>query len=141
MGTAYKSCCQRRHRGQDKAEIITPLSPGTVGKRSVCMGGVGAESTRSIHCSIERVREIASTFFRFKNLCANTDTDSDVRTCFFAIMMISSGVFFIMTIMGIYVGLFIYYAGLFIYHGYDTKYILGRKTLDLCVGRESGIIG
>lgn len=59
----------------------------------------------------------------------------------FAIMMISSGVFFIMTIMGIYVGLFIYYAGLFIYHGYDTKYILGRKTLDLCVGRESGIIG
>lgn len=56
MGTAYKSCSQRRHRGQDKAEIITPLSPGTVEKRSECMGGSGAESTRSIHCSIERAQ-------------------------------------------------------------------------------------
>lgn len=47
----------------------------------------------------------------------------------------------IMIIMGTHVGLFIYYVGLFIYHGYDTKYILGRKTSDLCVGCESGITG
>lgn len=73
MGTAYKSRCQRRHRGQDKAEIFTPLSPGTVEKRSECMGALFTVASRRYS-----MREVASTFFRFENLCANTDTDSDV---------------------------------------------------------------
>lgn len=61
---------------------------------------------------------------------------------FFAIIITGSGVIvIIMIIVGIYAGLFIYYVGLFVYYGYDTKYILGRKTSDLCVGRESGMIG